>query len=84
MIAISTKELKDSSKKYFDLTDTKERIIIQRGQKKTNLIVPLDNYDDTEFSEIHIEHQKLVLKRMEYAKTDPEGWLDWTDAKKIL
>ena len=84
MIAISTKEFTDSSKKYFDLADANERIIIQRGRKKAYMIVPLDHYDNINFSEIPVEHQELVLKRMKYAKTYPAVWLDWTDAKKIL
>jgi len=84
MIAISTREFTDSSRKYLDLADANENVIIQRGREKAYLIVPLDNYDNVDFPEIPVEHQKLVLQRIEYAKTDPEGWLNWTDAKKIL
>ncbi len=84
MKAISTKEFKERSKKYFDLADANERVIIQRGRKKAYLIVPLENYDDADFPEIPIEHQELVLKRLEHAKTDPEGWLDWKEAKKVV
>lgn len=34
--------------------------------------------------EIPIEHQKIVLKRMAKAKTNPERLLDWDEVSKTL
>lgn len=48
-IAISTREFRDNQRKYMDLADTKERVIIQRGRNKAYILVPLEYADDTEY-----------------------------------
>jgi len=34
--------------------------------------------------EIPVEHQKIVLERMEKSKTNPERLLDWDEVSKLL
>jgi antitoxin YefM len=41
MIIISTREFRDNQKKYFDLADNNEQIIVQRGKSKSYKLVPI-------------------------------------------
>jgi antitoxin YefM len=41
MIVISTREFRDNQKKYFDLADNNEQIIVQRGKSKSYKLVPI-------------------------------------------
>ena len=45
MVIISSREFRDQQKKYFDLADQNEQIIIQRGKDKAYVIVPLNDAD---------------------------------------
>ena len=45
MMIISSKEFRDHQKKYFDLVDQDEQIIVQRGKDKAYVIVPLNDTD---------------------------------------
>ena len=45
MMIISSREFRDQQKKYFDLADRNEQIIIQRGKDKAYVIVPLNDAD---------------------------------------
>ena len=45
MMIISTREFRDHQKKYFDLVDQNEQIIVQRGTDKAYVIVPLNDAD---------------------------------------
>ena len=42
---ISSREFRDHQKKYFDLVDKNEQIIVQRGKDKAYVIVPLNDSD---------------------------------------
>ena len=42
MQVISTREFRDNQKKYLDLVDKNERVIVQRGRKKAYELKPLD------------------------------------------
>jgi hypothetical protein len=48
----------------------------------------MNNINTDEFSnetiEIPIEHQQIVLERMEKSKTDPERLLDWDEVSKDI
>ncbi|ROO15061.1 prevent-host-death protein, partial [Flavobacterium psychrophilum] len=46
MIVISSREFRDHQKKYFDLIDTNEQVIVQRGKNKSYKLVPVLE-DDT-------------------------------------
>jgi prevent-host-death family protein len=45
MMIISSREFRDHQKKYFDLVDQDEQIIVQRGKDKAYVIVPLNDVD---------------------------------------
>ena len=42
---ISSREFRDQQKKYFDLADQNEQVIVQRGKDKAYVIVPLNDVD---------------------------------------
>ena len=41
MIVISSREFRDNQKKYFDLVDSNEQVIVQRGKNKSYKLVPI-------------------------------------------
>jgi len=45
MMIISSREFRDHQRKYFDLVDQNEQIIVQRGKDKAYVIVPLNEGD---------------------------------------
>jgi antitoxin YefM len=45
MIVISSREFRDNQKKYFDLIDNDEQIIVQRGKNKSYKLVPVEQND---------------------------------------
>ena len=45
MVIVSSREFRDHQKKYLDLVDQDEQIIIQRGKDKAYIIVPLNDAD---------------------------------------
>ena len=42
---ISSREFRDQQKKYFDLVDQNEQVIVQRGKDKAYVIIPLNDRD---------------------------------------
>jgi len=55
MIIISSREFRDHQKKYFDLVDQNEQIIVQRGKDKAYVIVPLNDADRLSVNEALIQ-----------------------------
>ena len=45
MIIISSREFRDNQKKYFDLVDQNEQVIVQRGKRKSYILSPLSEID---------------------------------------
>lgn len=45
MMIISSREFRDQQKKYFDLADQNEQVIVQRGKDKAYVIIPLKDTD---------------------------------------
>lgn len=45
MVIVSSREFRDHQKKYFDLVDQNEQIIVQRGKDKAYVIIPLNDVD---------------------------------------
>ena len=43
-----------------------------------------DEFNTNDAIEIPIEHQKIVLERVEKSKTNPERLLDWDEVSKNL
>ena len=42
MLVISSREFRENQKKYFDLVDQKEQVIVQRGKNKSYALIPID------------------------------------------
>lgn len=42
MLVISSREFRENQRKYFDLIDQKEQVIVQRGKNKSYALVPID------------------------------------------
>ncbi|MCF2504813.1 type II toxin-antitoxin system Phd/YefM family antitoxin [Dyadobacter sp. CY107] len=45
MLVISSREFRDNQKKYMDLADKNEQIIIQRGKEKAYALTPVSTCD---------------------------------------
>ena len=45
MVIISSREFRDNQKKYFELVDQNEQVIVQRGKDKAYLLVPVNDVD---------------------------------------
>jgi len=45
MMIVSSREFRGNQRKYFDLADQNEQIIVQRGKDRAYVIVPLNNTD---------------------------------------
>jgi PHD/YefM family antitoxin component YafN of YafNO toxin-antitoxin module len=45
MIVISSREFREHQKKYFELVDKKEKVIVQRGKDKAYLLTPVNDLD---------------------------------------
>jgi hypothetical protein len=43
MIVISSREFRDNQKKYFDLIDKDEKVIVQRGKNKAYILTPVND-----------------------------------------
>lgn len=66
MMIISSREFRDNQKKYFDLADQNEQVIIQRGKDKAYVLVPLNDADRLSFNETLI--QTVREAEAEYAR----------------
>ncbi|MFV8354752.1 prevent-host-death protein [Flavobacterium sp. XS1P32] len=58
MIVISSREFRDHQKKYFDLIDDNEQVIVQRGKNKSYKLVPI------------MQDESLITEAEFYAKID--------------
>ena len=66
MVIVSSREFRDHQKKYFDLVDQNEQIIVQRGKDKAYIIVPLNDADRLSVNEELI--QTVQEAEAEYSK----------------
>ncbi len=68
MVIISSREFRDHQKKYFELVDQDEQIIIQRGKDRAYIIVPLNDADRLSVNEELI--QTVREAEEEYSKRE--------------
>ncbi len=45
MLVISSREFRDHQKKYFDLVDNNEQVVVQRGKDKAYILTPASDVD---------------------------------------
>jgi hypothetical protein len=76
MLVISSRELRQNQKMYFEKADKGEQIIIQRGKDKAYALTPV-NENDIYFNAEMVERIKQSIKQVEEGKvkrvTTPEG-----------
>ena len=68
MMIISSREFRDHLRKYFELVDKNEQIIVQRGKDKAYVIVPLNDADRLSVNEELI--QTVREAEAEYSKRE--------------
>ena len=68
MVIISSREFRDHLKKYFELVDQDEQIIVQRGKDRAYIIVPLNDADRLSVNEELI--QTVREAEEEYSKRE--------------
>ena len=77
MVIVSSREFRDRQKKYLDLADQDEQIIIQRGKDKAYIIVPLNDADRLSVNEELIqavrEGEEEYARRHTIALKDPDN-----------
>ncbi len=70
MLVISSREFRDHQKKYFELADNNEQIIVQRAKNKAYAVVPITDTDRYFFNPLLVERLKKSIEqadRKEYA-----------------
>ncbi|HOT13800.1 MAG TPA: prevent-host-death protein [Bacteroidales bacterium] len=76
MLVISSRELRQNQKMYFEKADKGEQIIVQRGKDKAYALTPVTE-DDIYFNAEMVERIKQSIKQVEEGKvkrvTTPEG-----------
>jgi hypothetical protein len=56
MLVISSREFRENQKKYFDLIDNNEQVIVQRGKNKAYFLKPVSD------SEIYFAEPEIKLR----------------------
>lgn len=73
MRVISSREFRDNQKKYFDLVDQNEQIIVQRGKNKSYVLTPIYQTDKF-FNQSHIiEKLNQSIQELKEGKTVKMG-----------
>ncbi|MCK4992551.1 MAG: type II toxin-antitoxin system Phd/YefM family antitoxin [Bacteroidales bacterium] len=69
MVIISSREFRDHQKKYFDLVDQNEQVIVQRGKDKAYVLIPVNDVDRLSVNEELIQTVQEAEAELSYAKT---------------
>jgi PHD/YefM family antitoxin component YafN of YafNO toxin-antitoxin module len=56
MLIVSSREFRENQKKYFDLVDQNEQVIVQRGKDKAYILSPIGDADKLSVNEQLIEY----------------------------
>lgn len=77
MIVISSRAFRDQQKKYLDMVDQNEQVIVQRGREKAYVIVPLNDADRLSVNEELIQTVREAEEAYRKQKTiridDPDN-----------
>lgn len=78
MIVISSREFRENQKKYFDLIDKNEQVIVQRGKNKSYKLVSIaeDETFMTE-SEFYLKIEKSIRQAKDGETTRFDGLEDF-------
>ncbi len=69
MVIISSREFRDHQKKYFDLVDQNEQVIVQRGKDKAYVLIPVNDVDRLSVNEELIQTVQEAEAELSYGKT---------------
>jgi len=69
MMIISSREFRDNQKKYFDLVDQNEQVIVQRGKEKAYILVPVNDVDRLSVNEELIQTIQEAEAELSYGET---------------
>ena len=69
MMIISSREFRDNQKKYFDLVDQNEQVIVLRGKNKAYVLVPVNDVDRLSVNEELIHTVQEAETELSYGKT---------------
>jgi PHD/YefM family antitoxin component YafN of YafNO toxin-antitoxin module len=69
MVIISSREFREHQKKYFDLVDQNEQVIVQRGKDKAYVLVPVNDVDRLSVNEELIQTVQEAEAELSYGKT---------------
>ena len=75
MKIISSREFRDNQKKYFDMVDNKEQVIVKRSKDRAYKLVPVT--DNDMLVDIPLEH------RCDPFEFSPSGDPFWADRRNI-
>lgn len=75
MKIVTSREFRDNQKKYFDLVDKKEQVIVKRSKNRAYKLVPVT--DDDMLIEIPKEY------RCDPYEISPSGDLFWADKRNV-
>lgn len=77
MLIISSREFRNNQKKYFDLADQDEQIVVQRGKNKAYLLTPVTDEDRLSVNPELIKAVKQAEKELKEGEKitikDPEN-----------
>ena len=71
MLIISSREFRDHQKKYFDLVDQNEQVIVQRGKNKAYILAPIGDADRLSVNEDLIEYVRKAESELSKNQTTP-------------
>lgn len=71
MKIISSREFRDQQKKYLDLVDQNEQVIVQRGKDRAYVIIPLNDSDRLSVNEELIQAVQEAEGEYSMHKTSP-------------
>ena len=69
MVIISSREFREHQKKYFDLVDQNEQVVVQRGKDKAYVLVPVNHIDRLSVNEELIQTVQEAEAELSYGKT---------------
>ena len=76
MLVISSREFRDHQKKYFDLVDQNEQVIVQRGKNKAYILAPIGDADKLSVNEElikYVREAELELSKNKVTPIDDPG-----------
>jgi hypothetical protein len=71
MLIINSREFRDNQKKYFDLVDQNEQVIVQRGKDKAYILAPIGDADRLSVNEQLIAYIREAEVELATGKVTP-------------